>query len=512
MRTISGLFILLALAWMSPQVKAQGSEIIEPRAERPNILIAITDDHSWPDLSIYGSRFVETPNVDRVAKEGFLFENAYAASPGCAPSRAALLTGQHHWMIGAAGTHASGFPAHYETFVDILEQGGYKVGYTGKGWGPGSWHMGGRTKNPAGVEFNEASLKSDRPKGIAAFDYASNFDLFMEARNDDEPFYFWFGSKEPHLRYEEGPRSKEELARVDVPGFMPDTEASRSMLLDYADEINHFDVHLGKILDRLEEEGELDNTLIIITADNGMPMPRAKANGYDYGVHIPLIMLWANSIKKGERVKGTIGFVDISATILDAAGLDIPDDFVGHSVMNLLNGEIDELDYERAVYSGRERHSSSRHNNLAYPQRIMRSGDYLLVWNAKPERYPAGAPLKIEDGRLVDGYHDIDDSVSKRELLAKRDDPYISQYFRLSVDKRPEWELFDVTNDPYNLTNLATSSAYKETLAKYQYMLLKTLKSTGDLRVIGLGDLWEDYPRVQGPMRYFPKPESGEGQ
>lgn len=211
-------------------------------------------------------------------------------------------------------------------------------------------------------------------------------------------------------------------------------------------------------------------------------------------------------------MKGTIGFVDISATILDAAGLDIPDDFVGHSVMNLLNGEIDELDYERAVYSGRERHSSSRHNNLAYPQRIMRSGDYLLVWNAKPERYPAGAPLKIEDGRLVDGYHDIDDSVSKRELLAKRDDPYISQYFRLSVDKRPEWELFDVTNDPYNLTNLATSSAYKETLAKYQYMLLKTLKSTGDLRVIGLGDLWEDYPRVQGPMRYFPKPESGEGQ
>ncbi len=479
-----------------------------PETRRPNILIAITDDHSWQHTSVQGSPFVDTPNVDRIASEGFRFINAYAASPGCSPSRAGLLTGQHHWMIGAAGTHGSSFPAHYETFVDVLERSGYKVGFTGKGWGPGDWYMGGRTKNPAGVEYNEAELKIKPTEGISSTDYAENFNIFMDERKEGEPFYFWYGSREPHLRYEEGPRSKEELAAAEVPGFMPDTEASRSMLLDYADEIHHFDTHLGKILARLEAEGELDNTLIIMTADNGMPMPRAKANGYDYGIHVPLIIRWANSLKKGEVIKGPVGFVDLSATILDAAGLTIPDQFVGESVMKLLNGELGELDYERAVFAGRERHSSSRYQNRGYPQRMMRRGDYLLVWNAKPDRHPAGDPLKIVDGKLVDAYQDIDDSVAKRELLAKRDDAYIARYFHLAVDKRPEWEFYNVIDDPYSLLNLAGVAASAAVFAKHKKIMLDTLAKTGDLRVTGKGDVWEDYPRIAGQHRYFPKPDN----
>ncbi len=115
------------------------------QSEKPNILIAISDDHSWKHTSAQGSPFVDTPNLDGIANGGFRFNNAYAASPGCSPSRAGLLTGQHHWMIGPAGTHGSSFPVHYETFVDLLEAGGYKVGFTCKGWGPGDWLAGGRT-------------------------------------------------------------------------------------------------------------------------------------------------------------------------------------------------------------------------------------------------------------------------------------------------------------------------------------------------------------------------------
>ncbi len=475
--------------------------------KQPNILVVITDDHSWQHTSVQGSPFVNTPNVDRLASEGFRFTNAYAASPGCSPSRAGFLTGQHHWMIGAAGTHGSSFPAHYETFVDVLERDGYKVGFTGKGWGPGSWYMGGRTKNPAGVEYNKASLKRKAAKGISKIDYAQNFNLFMDERKANEPFYFWFGSKEPHLKYEEGPRTKAELATVIVPGFMPDTEASRSMLLDYADEIHHFDNHLGKILAKLEAEGELDNTLIIMTADNGMPMARAKSNGYDHGIHVPLNIRWASSLKKGTVINGPIGFIDLSATIVDAAGITIPDQFVGTSVMNLLNGEIDELEYDRPVFSGRERHSSSRYNNMGYPQRMMRSGDYLTIWNPKPDLHPAGDPLNIEGGKFVDAYHDIDDSVSKRELLAKRDDPYVSHYFHLAVDKRPEWEFFNVIDDPDNLVNLAGNEKSADVFTKHKKMMLATLANTGDLRVKGNGEVWEDYPRIEGKHRYFPIPE-----
>ena len=475
--------------------------------ERANILIAITDDHSWKHTSAQGSPFLETPAMDRIADEGFRFTNGYAASPGCSPSRAAFLTGRHHWMIGPAGTHGSSFPVHYETFVDILERAGYKVGFTGKGWGPGDWLAGGRDKNPAGAEYNEAKLIPPR-EGIRDVDYAGNFEQFMAERKDGQPFYFWAGGHEPHLKYAEIAHGAEELASVEVPNFLPDTEASRSMLLDYAYEIEHFDSHLGKILAILEAAGELDNTLVIFTADNGMPMARAKANGYDYGIHVPLHIRWGKGALKGKVIDGPVGFVDLSATILDAAALDIPEPFVGQSLMGLLNGDTETLDYERTVFSGRERHSSSRYRNLSYPQRMMRSGDYLVIWSAEPGRHPAGAPRNIVDGELSPphaAYFDIDDSMIKRELIAKRDDPYIGRFFHLAVDKRPEWQFYNVKTDPECLNDLATDPDHAEVFARYKAQLTETLIKTGDPRVLGYGHVWEDYPRVRGPMRYFPK-------
>lgn len=472
-------------------------------------MIAISDDHSWVHTSGNGSKFVETPSMDRIAASGFTFVNAYAASPGCSPSRAALLTGQHHWMIGPAGTHASSFPAHYETFVDLLEEAGYKVGFTGKGWGPGDWRSGGRDKNPAGVEYNAVRLVRSPKKGVSDIDYAANFERFLAERANDQPFYFWYGAHEPHLAYEEDERGEHELAIVEVPGFLPDTVATRSMFLDYADEIRHFDTHLGRIIASLEAADELENTLIIVTGDNGMPMPRAKANGYDYGIHVPLVIRWGHKAH-GAIVTAPVGFVDLSATIIDAAGLDIPDRFAGQSLASLLKGDAHGLDYDRAVYSGRERHSSSRFRNLSYPQRMMRRGDYLIIWNARPELDPAGQPQNLVEGELSpphSAYFDIDDSMIKRELIAKRDDPYIGRYFHLAVDQRPEWEFFNVVEDPDCLVNLANDSAYARLFGEYRRQLTDTLKETGDPRILGYGHVWEDYPRMRGPMRYFPAPD-----
>jgi uncharacterized sulfatase len=483
---------------------------------RPNILIAITDDHSWLHTSAQGSPFVDTPNIDSISEQGLHFNNAYAGSPGCSPSRASLLTGQHHWMIGPAGTHGSSFPLAYEVYTDVLENAGYKIGYTGKGWGPGNWYISGRTRSPAGEEYKDIKLQGEIPVGINNMDYASNFAAFMKERareGGDQPFYFWVGSHEPHLRYEEGPRTEEELATAVVPAFMPDTAASRSMMLDYADEIEHFDRHMGRILETLKKHGELENTLIIFTADNGMPMPRAKANGYDYGIHVPLYMRWDEKGQKGQVIDGPVGFTDISATILAAAGLPVPDRYVGRSLLPLVLGEEKELDYDHAVYSGRERHSSVRYQNLGYPQRMMRRGDYLVVWSMKPDRYPAGAPRQFVDGELSpphSAYHDIDDSVSKRELLAKRDDPYISKFFHLAVDKRPEWQLYNVKKDPECLNDLAGDPEHAALFAEYQQQLTTTLKETGDPRLNGYGHVWEDHPRVRGDLRYFPNPEETE--
>lgn len=501
---------ILALTTLLTLPLPLATALAEVTPERPNILIAITDDHSWLHTSAQGSPFVDTPNIDRISNSGFRFNNAYSGSPGCSPSRASLLSGQHHWMIGPAGTHGSTFPVQYETFVDVLDRAGYKVGFTGKGWAPGDWLSGGRSRNPAGDEYNEVKLKGKLPRGISDVDYAGNFEQFMAERDEGEPFYFWVGSHEPHLRYAEGPHGKQDLAKVEVPGFLPDTEASRSMLLDYADEIEHFDRHLGRIIEMLEKADELENTLIIFTADNGMPMPRAKSNGYDYGIHVPLSIRWDQAGRQGRVVDGPVGFVDLSATVLDAAGLPTPASFVGRSLLGLLRGDTDQLDYQQAVYSGRERHSSSRYQNRSYPQRMMRRGDFLVVWSPKPERYPAGQPRSLVDGELSpphSAYYDIDDSVIKRELLAKREDPYIGPFFHLAVDKRPEWQFFNVKTDPECLQDLAGDPDHLAIFTEYRQQLTNTLNETGDPRVLGYGQVWEDYPRLSGPMRYFPQPD-----
>ena len=178
--------------------------------------------------------------------------------------------------------------------------------------------------------------------------------------------------------------------------------------------------------------------------------------------------------------------------------------------MPVVLGQKEELDYDHAVYSGRERHSSVRHHILGYPQRMMRRGDYLVIWSMKPDRYPAGAPRELVDGELSpphSAYYDIDDSVSKRELLAKWDDPYIGKFFHLAVDKRPEWELFNVKDDPECLNDLAGNPEYASLLAEYQQQLKTTLEETGDPRLHGYGHVWEDHPRTRGSMRYFPKPD-----
>jgi uncharacterized sulfatase len=194
--------------------------------------------------------------------------------------------------------------------------------------------------------------------------------------------------------------------------------------------------------------------------------------------------------------------------VLDATGLDIPEQFVGQSLLGLLGGEVEELDYDRAVFSGRERHSSSRYQNLSYPQRMMRRGDYLIIWSAKPELDPAGQSRNIIDGELSpphSAYFDIDDSMIKRELIAKWDDPYIGRFFHLAVDKRPEWQFYNVKDDPASLNDLASDPDHARIFAVYKKQLTDTLVQTGDPRVLGYGQVWEDYPRTRGPMRYFPK-------
>jgi N-sulfoglucosamine sulfohydrolase len=517
MRTFRLCLTILLVVLVAPSAMAD---------KRPNILVAISDDQSFPHASAYGYQAISTPAFDRVAKMGVLFNNAFTPAPGCSPMRAAFLTGRNIWQIEHAGTHASSFPKKYEVYQDRLEAAGYFTGCTGKAWGPGNWKVDGWPHNPAGAGWDKRKLKS--PAGISSNDYASNFADFLKDRPNDKPFSFWYGATEPHRSFGKGIGIENGLdpSKVVVPKFLPDTPEIRSDILDYCFEIQWFDQHLGRMLDQLEAAGELDNTLVVVTSDNGMAFPRAKANCYEYGIHMPLAVAWPAAAKAKRVVDDPVNLIDLTATIYDAAGVDPPTEtpIAGRSIRNILEsteqGIVDEA--RDAVFCGRERHSSSRFNSLSYPQRCIRTRDYLYIRNFRHERWPAGPAQKFDkvkygsDGSIVSstlgpmhsGYHDIDACPSLTFLIENRDDANIGHFLGLSVDLRPAEELFDIRKDPACLHNLAADPAFAKVRSNLNARLFDYLKETNDARVTSPdgGDIWETYPRYSS-LRWFPTPD-----
>src|SRR5688572_23966206 len=244
------------------------SRTAEVQDSRPNILFCIADDWSFPHAGALGDKVVRTPNIDRLAREGVVFTNAFCAAPSCTPSRAAILTGRYPHELEQGGNLWSFLPAKFKVVPDVLEESGYGVGHTRKGWGPGNFPAGGRERNPAGPNFRSLGE-------------------FLE-KSGEKPFWFWFGSQDPHRPYVRGSGAKAmlEAGKVEVPKVWPDTAEIRNDILDYYLEVERFDREIGELIVELEKAGKLKNTIVIVTADNGMPFPRAKANLYDLGSRV----------------------------------------------------------------------------------------------------------------------------------------------------------------------------------------------------------------------------------
>lgn len=458
-------------------------------AHRPNILFVIMDDWGWPHAGAYGDKVVKTPAFDRLAKAGVLFTNAYCVSPSCTPSRGAVLTGQTIHRLEEGGNLWSILPGKFKVYPDALEEIGYQVGYTGKGWGPGALNGSGRSRNPAGPEYNQATLQPPNPL-ISAGDYKANFAAFMKGKPKDTPFCFWFGSLEPHRKYEKGMgiAQGKNPQTVQVPAFLPDTPEIRSDLLDYYAEIEYADRHLGQMIKLLEDSGELANTLIVVTGDNGMPFPRAKANLYDAGTHLPLAIHWPARIKGGWVVQEFVSFTDFAPTFLEAAGLKPSQDISGKSLLPLLEGRTTK--HREYVFVERERHANVRQGSLGYPCRGIRTHDFLYIRNFHPERWPAGDP---------DKFGDVDDSPTKQFMLAQRNDKAIEKYFRLAFDQRPAEELYDVRQDPAQVNNLADAARYSSIKQKLRGQLSQWMQETGDPRANQGKGPWDDYPYFKDP-------------
>lgn len=471
--------ILTALL-LAPLAVGQAAE-----PTRPNILIVINDDQSWLECSAYENSSVPTPHFDRVAKGGVLFTRGYCSAPSCAPARAALLTGRNFWELEQGAFIQAWLPAKFATLPEHLSAAGYHAGYTGKGWGPGVKEPAGRRADPAGTAWNSVRVRPPPAQGISDVDYAANFAQFLAAKPEDKPFYFWAGLMEPH--HPHAPDGYQKIGvgldAVKIPGFIPDTPGVRRARGNYLSEVQHADRTLGALLKLLEDRGELTNTLVIVTADNGTPIPRAKANVYDWGVHVPLAMMWPVRVPAGRKVSDFVGFPDLAPTILEAAGLPVPPDMSGRSVLTtLLSTSSDRVDPARDfTVNGLEWHGNLPPVDIA--ARMIRDERFQYIVNYSGTARGA----TNERARQPDDRHAANaEKLDVLPLLAAHPElPGLQRYHQLILAPRPREELYDCVADPDQLQNLADKPEFAGVKQKLRARLEACQRQTRDPRITG---------------------------
>lgn len=460
--------------------------------DRPNILFCIADDASFPHMGREVD-WINTPGFDRVADEGLLFSNAYTPNAKSAPSRSCLLTGRNSWQLEEAANHFCYFPSKFKTYPEVLGENGYHVGFTGKGWLPGDpGTLNGIPRELVGKEWSQIKTKPPT-RYISAIDYSANFEAFYNVKPVGKPFCFWYGGHEPHRRYEYGSSIKAGKLPDDidvVPGFLPDVEEVRTDLLDYALEIEYFDSHLQEILAFLEEKGELDNTIVVVTADNGMPFPRAKSDEYEYSNHVPMAIMWKKGIKKAGRIiDDYISFVDLTPTFLEVSQISWHESGMhptpGKSLRPIFSGRKLKSPFNEFVLIGKERHDVGRPDDQGYPIRgIIRDG-WLYLKNYSPDLWPAGNPQT--------GYPTVGGSPTKTWILENRKTPDKGHFWNWSFGKRPAEELYHIEIDPFCLVNLADSTEYDSLKQNIKITMEDELRRQEDPRMFGKGDIFQKY-------------------
>jgi len=533
------LWLLIAsLGISAPCPLSIQAEIASQSTKRPNILIAFADD--WGKYASAYSRqdpgtpndVVQTPHFDRVAREGVLFHNAFVTAPSCTPCRSSLLSGQYFWRTGMGAilqgaVWDSGIP----TFPLLLNEAGYHIGHSYKVWIPGKprnapYGAALFAYNQFGNRFSQFSQTvSAAPdpalaKNELLAEVRDNFRSFISKRQDKAPFCYWFGPTNCHRKWTKG--SGKDIWGIDpdsligkMPPFLPDVPEIREDFADYLGEVQAFDTALGTLLSELEELGELDNTLIVVSGDHGIPgFPRAKCNLYDFGVAVPLAIRWGNKIGSNREIDDFVNLMDLAPTFLEVASHSVPAVMTGRSLASLLqasqSGQIEpDRDF---VVTGRERHvASARPGQLPYPQRAIRTKDFLYIRNFHPERWPMGvAPgFGLDNGPWPNAnqlekntfavFGDFDASPTKAFLGLARDRPEMSAYVEYAFGRRPAEELYDLRTDPHQLTNVASLSRYQEARSRLGDRLLKILETSGDPRVTENNHSY-DKPPFAGPL------------
>ena len=414
---------------------------------RPNIVLIIGDDISINDHGVYGHPHIRTPNIDRLAANGLRLNNAYLTSPQCSPTRCSVITGRYPHNTGAPELHME-LPEGQVMFPELLKEKGYYTAAMGK------WHLG----TYAQRAFNQI-IDGSRPSG------AEHWIQALQERPKDKPFFMWFAAHDAHRGWQSD--SKAEPHRPEdavVPPYMVDSLRTRQDIAKFMDEIQRLDRYVGDVVAELEDQGVLDNTLLISMADNGRPFPRCKAWLYDGGIKTPFIVHWPNGLKKRGMVSNSlISAIDIAPTVLETAGLAIPQTVQGISFSPLFHDpEARIRDYAFAELNW---HTQFSH------MRMVRWKNYVYIRNSAPEL--SNMMMAKIDREFVPWL----------ELLRVQEAGELtSAQANVMRRPRPNEELYDVDADFNQLNDLVDQAVHQSALEHLRSIMDCWVTETGDTK------------------------------
>jgi arylsulfatase A-like enzyme len=509
----------------------------ETAAPRWNILFVFADDwgrYASAYAAIDGkpslNDVIKTPNVDRIAREGVTFRNAFVNAPSCTPCRSSLLSGRYFFNTGrGAILRGAVWDETIPSYPLMLRDAGYHIGKSYKVWSPGTpvdapfggqkyaYEKAGRAPN----NFSEeATARVEKGLTVAAAreeilaQVRGNFDQFLADRKPGQPWHYFFGPTTTHRTWIKGSGKKlwgiePDALKGKMPAFLPDVPEVREDVADYLGESQAVDAYLGVLRERLEAAGELDRTLIVVSGDHGMPgVPSGKCNLYDHGTAVAL-MIRTPGGTGGRVVDDFVCLPDLAPTFMEVGGTTPPAGLYGRSLVSLLkSGKSGQIEAARTwVITGRERHvEDARGGYLPYPMRALRTKDFVYIRNFAPDRAPMGdakgaltATAAVLENNTRVGFADMDGSPTKAWIVAHRDDAQWKWYFEHAFGNRPPEELYDLRTDPDQVKNLAGDAKYAATKKEMGDRLMATLVAANDPRVTGDAQTFER-PPFTGPV------------
>ncbi|WP_319592405.1 sulfatase [uncultured Draconibacterium sp.] len=428
--------------------------------QKPNIVFIIADDISWNDFGCYGNEIVKTPNIDKLASEGLRFTNAFLTASSCSPSRCSIISGKYPHSNGAAELHTA-LPESETPFPLLLKENGYYTAHAGK------WHMGQATHRA----FDRYTDGNGYDNGDGGED---NWVRFIKERPKDKPFFFWLASFDAHRVWGADTfKITHDPAKIEVPVYFSDTPETRQDMASYYNEIARFDYHVGKVKEELKKQGVLENTVIIVMADNGRPFPRCKTRVYDSGMKTPFVVSWPKRMKNSAgQTESMISAVDIAPTILDMANIAVPKKYQGISFLQILKDP--ETEVRQMVFSEHNWHDYEAH------ERMVRTKDFLYLFNARPNLSNCG-PADSKSSPTQKSLNDLRD---RGQLSPAQADIFVTP--------RPAEELFDLNLEAEQLLNVASLSHYQNKLKEMRTLLRNWQQDTGDTTPEDLTPDWFD--------------------